>query len=147
LSGVAALALASVGIRLAIIAFMSGVPPSIAQVLRLVPMPLDYRVFAFTLAVAAVTTMVFALVPALQASGVALTEVVRGPGSSRGRGSRLRSALVVTQVAVTIVLIITAVTIARSTASLGTMDLGFDTDGVTSITVRGGQHELVRPLA
>ena len=42
---------------------------------------------------------------------------------------------------------ITAVTIARNGAAVGAIDLGFATDGVLSINVRGDQDELARPLA
>ena len=51
------------------------------------------------------------------------------------------------QVAVALVLVITAVTIARNGAAIGALDLGFDTNGVMSINVRGEEDELARPLA
>ena len=43
-------------------------PPSLAALMRVVPMTFDYRVFAFALGVAALATLGFALLPALQAS-------------------------------------------------------------------------------
>ena len=89
----------------------------------------------------------FALLPALQASRLSLTDALRGQGGSARRGSRLRSALVVGQVAVALVLVITALTLARNGASIGRMDLGFDPAGVLSVNVRGEQDQLARPLA
>jgi hypothetical protein len=65
---------------------------------------------------------------------------------SRG-GSRLRSALVCAQVAVALVLVITAVTLARNGASIDAIDTGFAVDGVISINVRGDQDDLAGPLA
>lgn len=145
-SGLAALALATLGIRLLTLAFISTLPPSVAQIIRFVPMTIDVRVFVFALAVAAATTMVFALLPALQSSRISLTDAIRGQGSVGRRGSRLRSALVVSQVTVAIVLVITAGTLSRNGANLSAMDVGFQTQGVTSINVRGPHDGLIRPL-
>jgi hypothetical protein len=50
-------------------------------------------------------------------------------------------------VAVALVLVITAVTLARNGAAVGAIDVGFATDGVTSINARGEQDELARSLA
>ena len=146
LSGLAALVLASWGIRFATIAFTSTLPPSVVQIVRLAPMTFDYRVFTFALAVAAATTMVFALIPALQSSRVSLLDIVRGQGGG-GRSTRLRNTLVISQVAVAIVLVITAVTLARNGTALGRMSVGFHTEGLYSVNVRGPQDELARPLA
>jgi hypothetical protein len=78
---------------------------------------------------------------------MSLTDALRGPGGSPRRGSRARNALVVGQVAVAVVLVVLAVTLARSGAAVGAIDLGFDTDGVMSVNVRGEQDDLARPLA
>jgi predicted permease len=146
-SGLAALALAAFGIQAVTAAFLTTLPPSVAQIIRLVPITVDTRVFIFALAVAASTTMVFALLPALQSSRVSLTDAMRGRGSVGRRGSRLRNALVVSQVTVAIVLVITAVTLWRNGANLSALDVGFETQGLTSINVRGPHEELIRPLA
>ena len=53
LAGVAGLALASWGLRLAVVALFSTLPPSVAPLIRLVPLAFDYRVFLFALAAAA----------------------------------------------------------------------------------------------
>ena len=89
----------------------------------------------------------FALLPALQASRMTLTEALHGQMSSTRRGARLRSALVVGQVAVSLVLVITALTLARNGATIGAIDLGFQTEDVISINVRGEQNDLVPRLA
>jgi putative ABC transport system permease protein len=145
-AGCAGLALAAWGLRLATTAFFSTLPASVAPLVRLAPMTYDYRVFLFALAVSAAATVLFALLPAVQASRISLTGALRGQDASR-RGSRLRSALVAGQVAVAIVLVILAVTLANNGAALGASDLGFDTNGVLSVNVRGEQDELARPLA
>jgi predicted permease len=147
LAGLAGLALAAWGLRVATAALFSTLPASVAPVLRLSPLTFDDRVFLFALAVSAAATVLFALLPALQASRISLTDALRGQGSAPRRGSRLRNVLVVGQVAVALVLVITAVTLARNGAAVGAIDLGFETDGVISVNVRGVQDELARPLA
>ena len=147
LAGLAGLGLAAWGLRVATVALFNTLPPSVSPVLRVTPLTFDYRVFVFALAVSAAATLLFALLPALQASRLSLTDALRGQGGTARRGSRLRNALVVGQVSVALVLVITAVTLARNGASIGAMDIGFDTDGVTSVNVRGAQDELARPLA
>src|SRR4030095_2909514 len=103
----------------------------------LVPMTFDARVFLFALAACAAATLLFALLPALQASRLSLTDALRGHGGTARPTSRMRSALVIGQVTVALVLVIIAVTIARNSVSIGRLDLGFRTDGVMSINVRG----------
>jgi predicted permease len=147
LAGLASLGIASAGLQAARAALVSTLPASVTSVARLAPMPLDYRVFAFTLAISAIATVLFALLPALQASKVSLVEALRAHGGAAKRGSRLRSALVAGQVAVALVLVITAITLVNNNTAIGALDLGFAPEGVLSINVRGTQDDLVRPLA
>ena len=68
--------------------------------------PIDGRVTAFTIVLAFVTAIAFGLVPALRATRVDLANAIKEGGSARGwRRSRLRSGLVVTQVAASIALL------------------------------------------
>ena len=148
LAGAAGLALAAWALRAGTVALFSTLPPSLAKLLRVAPLDFDDRVFLFALAVAGVTTLLFALLPALQASRLPLTDALRGQRTGTRRGSRLRGALVAGQVAVSLVLVIAALTLARNGAALGAIDLGYQTRGVVSINVRGGHGaRLVRRLA
>jgi predicted permease len=142
-AGLAAVALAAVALRAATAAFFGTLPPSVAAILRLVPLDIDHRVFLFTLGTAALATVLFALMPAVQASRLSLVDAVRGQGGSPRQGSRLRHVLVSGQVAVSLILVVLAVTLARNGASIGSLDLGFQTTGVLSINVRGEQPELI----
>lgn len=146
-SGFVALAIAAVGLRAAVAAFFGSLPPSVAELLRLVPLDLDRRVFFFALGTAVVATGFFALMPALQASRLSLIDAVRGQGGTGRQGSRLRQAMVVAQVAVSLVLVIVAVTLARNGLAVGWLNLGFQTAGVLSINVRGSEGDLLRRLA
>jgi putative ABC transport system permease protein len=91
---------------------------------------LDITSLLFTFAISVVTTMVFGLAPARQASRVdpqvALRERTRGAGATGDRRHhRLRGALVVAEVALAMVLLIGAGLLLRSLSSLMRVDLGF----------------------
>ena len=133
LAGIAALGLASLVLRAGISIFFLTLPPSFAAIARVLPLDLDRRVFVFTLIVAALTTVLFALLPALQTTRLTLATALRGEISSGPRASRLRNVLVISQVAVSLVLIIVATTLVRNGASLKHTDIGFDTQTLVSI--------------
>jgi len=145
LAGAGALSFAFWTVRTGTALFFGTLPPSVAEILRVTPMTIDVRVFLFALAAAATTTLLFALVPALKASRLTLTDALRGQGGSAGR-STLRGALVAAQVAVSLVLIVVAITLVRNGAAIGRTDLGYDSTGVLSINVRGEQTGLVPGL-
>jgi len=147
IAGLAGLALAAWSLRVGVLMLFSTLPPSLAALLRVAPLEFDYRVFMFALVAAGAGTLMFALLPALQASRLTLTDALHGQRSGTLRGSRLRRALVVGQVAVSLVLVIVALTLARNGAAIGAIDLGFQTQGVLSVNVRGEEHALVPRLA
>src|SRR4029078_11825983 len=99
-------------------------------------MPFDYRVFFFALAAAALATLGFALLPALQASRQPLTDALRGQRSGTRETSRLRSALGVGQVTVSSLLVVCALILSRNFAAIGAIDLGYRTDAIYSLNVR-----------
>ena len=137
IAGVAALGVASLILRAGLAIFFLSLPSSFAAIARVLPLDLDHRVFLFTLIVAALATVVFALLPALHGTRLTLTSALRGELSSGVRGSRLRNALVVSQVAVSLVLIIVAATIVRNGSAGRNADVGFETHTLVSITPRG----------
>ena len=132
LAGMVGLALASLVIRTGLAVFFLALP-SAAALTRVVPLDFDYRVFLFTFAVAAATTVLFALLPALHATRVTLTGALRGELGGAVRGSTLRSFLVASQVTVSLVLLVGAATLMRNGSAIGSTDLGLQTAGVFSI--------------
>lgn len=136
-AGVSALAVASLVLRGGLSIFFMTLPTSFASVARVLPLDLDHRVFAFTLIVAALTTIVFALLPALQGTRLNLITAMRGELTSGVQASRLRNLLVISQVAVSLVLIIVAATLVRNGGVLKNTDIGFDTHPLTSIRSAG----------
>ena len=83
-----------------------------------------YRVFLFACVVAGAVTILFALLPALQATRLALTDALRGQLTGAIRGGTLRSLLVTGQVTVSLVLLIVAATILKNGAAIRATDLG-----------------------
>jgi len=133
LAALAALAIASLTLRAGLSLFFLTIPPTFAAVARVLPLTVDHRVFLFTAVVTTLATIVFAVLPALQATRLTLTSALRGELSSGVRGSRLRNVLVISQVAVSLVLIVAAATLVRNGSSLQRTDVGFQTDRVVSI--------------
>jgi predicted permease len=106
---------------------------------RYVPLPrleevgLDGRVLLFTAALSVLTAVAFGLVPALQASRVHVGEALGQSGSRSilGAGSsRVRSGLVVAQIALSFMLAVDAGLLLRSFLALTDTPLGFRTDNV-----------------
>jgi predicted permease len=101
-----------------------------AVVLDLSP---DVRVFAYTVAIALGAGILLGLAPALQASTPHLAGALHDDGAMIGgrmRRSRLRQALVIVQIAVSLVLLVGAGLLARGLYRARSLDLGFDTAGV-----------------
>ena len=96
-------------------------------------MPLDGRVFLFLLAVAAFSGIAFGLVPALQASrGDVRESLVEGAGrTTAGSGQRrFRSALVVAEIALSLLLLIGAGLLLRGFLNVSEINPGFVSQGV-----------------
>ncbi len=96
---------------------------------RLEQVSIDGRVLAFALAVCAVSTLLVSLIPLLRARRVQIAIVLResGRGSTAGaERQRTRSALVVAQVALALVLVVGSGLLARSFTRLRNVQPGFD---------------------
>ena len=96
----------------------------------------DWRVFTFTLLLASLAGIGAGLAPALQASKPDLTRALKDEGSTLGQHlsqSRLRSALVVAQVAVCMALLVAAGLLIRNLQRVRTIDTGMNTKNVFSV--------------
>src|SRR5690606_27981315 len=106
-----------------------------------VPMPawlvpdVDWRVLLFAAGVAMLTGILFGLAPAMRAGGVRVAEALAsGPRTGITRhGSRLRGALVVGQIALSLILLVGATLLLESFARLQGARLGFDPEGVAVV--------------
>lgn len=100
--------------------------------------PLDWRVFAFTLGLSLLTGIVFGLVPALTASKPDLIQALRNSRSHGLMSFGLRSFrgwLVVAELALAVVLLVAAGLLVRSFNKLMAIDLGFDRENVLTARV------------
>jgi len=107
---------------------------------------LDWRVVAFTVVVSLATGIVFGLIPALQSSKTDLTTTLKESAGRSGTGFRqnkVRSVLVVVEVALALVLLIGSALLIRTAVALGRVDPGFDTHNVLTLkmSLKGAQYD------
>jgi putative ABC transport system permease protein len=127
------------GLLLALWGLRALVALSPANIPRLDQIGIDGRVLAFTLTVSLLTGIVFGLVPALQSSKPDLNESLKdgGRGSSGGvRGRRIRSLLVVSEIALSLLLLIGAALLIKSFIQLQKFDLGFNPNNLLTLRVQ-----------
>ncbi len=123
------LAVAFAGLRTLMALDPTSLPP-------LAPVALDGTVVIFALTLGVFTTLLFGLLPALRTLKLNLVDALR-EGSQQatvgGGRQRLRSALVVAEVALAVILIVGAGLMLRSLSALGRIDLGFNPDRVLTM--------------
>jgi predicted permease len=102
----------------------------------------DYRVALFTAAVALLAVLLFALMPALRVTRPSLAPTPASVIGARGRGARPRSGirgmLVVTQLAMSVVLLVGGTLFVRSLFVARAIDLGFDASNRLLLSVNIG---------
>lgn len=105
-------------------------------------LPVDLRLVVYIAAVAALVCLTFGVVPAWRASRpVAVERPDAGRNPASGRGFAFRKVLVVSQVALSLVLVFGAVLFTGTLANLLAVDLGFDAEGVLVARV---DHDALR---
>jgi putative ABC transport system permease protein len=138
LGGSLGLLFAQGGIKLLVPAIPEGLIPREAL------MRLDARVLAFSLGLALVTSLVFGLAPALSSVRRDLVNPLRDSGKGAGGGFRKRglsSALVVIEVALSLVLLTSAGLLMRTFIELQTVELGLDPERLLFLRVSlGGER-------
>jgi putative ABC transport system permease protein len=131
IGGLFGLVVAHFGIRL-IVHFLASTLPQLAQI------RLDASVLAFTLLVSVLTGLVAGIVPALRSTNTDLNQALKQglsrTGSDSG-GSRTRKALVISEVALSLMLLIGAGLMIRSLWFLQQVDTGFDRHKLLTLSV------------
>jgi predicted permease len=96
----------------------------------------NWRVLLFTIAVSLLTGLAFGLVPALQAARPDVADTLKDNAvAAGGTASRIRKALVVAQIALSLLLLIGAGLFTRSLQKLKDLDPGFRTDNLLDFKV------------
>ncbi len=96
---------------------------------------LDWRVLAFTFLLSLLTGIVFGLLPALQSSNPNLVSSLKDDNVAGGfRRSRLRNALVVAQVALSLLLLVCAGLIVRSLQGARSINPGFNPENAVAVS-------------
>lgn len=112
---------------------------SIPAEIQLSPgLELSPTVLLFTLGVALATGVLFGLVPALQATNPALVPALKGEAPAGGSRSRMSRGLVVAQVALSVVLLVSAGLFLRNLEAATSVDKGFITDNLLVADVDPG---------
>ena len=121
---------------------------------RLDAIRIDPTVLAFTFVVSLLTGIVFGLAPAIRAAGVNLTRALNASGrSGQGDGGfgstrlRLRSLLVVSELALSLMLLIGAGLLVRSFVRLQAVPPGFNPDQVVSMRLGSSGRQFATPQA
>ena len=126
--------LASLGCK----ALVALAPPFLKSAPGLAGGATDLRVLAFVLGAVIATTFFFGLAPALQSARPNVSETLKETGRSAlqsPHSRRFRSALVVAEIALAMVLLIGAGLMVRTLAGLTRVDLGFNPENVLTLRV------------
>ncbi|MEO8681140.1 MAG: ABC transporter permease [Vicinamibacterales bacterium] len=101
------------------------------------PVGIDRNVLAFTAVLALATSLLFGIAPAWRTTDMSLGSTLKtgGRGSTGGRRTRLASLLVVSQVALSLLLVVGAGLFLRSFQNLSELPLGFDAEHVVSASI------------
>lgn len=109
----------------------------------------DGWVIGFALLVACLSAVLFGFLPALRTSRVSVASVLKEEGTGEPARSRLRGALVVVQVAASLVLLVGAGLTQRTVEAARNADVGFDPADTVSVSLdlQPGGYDDVRGLA
>jgi predicted permease len=121
------------GLTLALVRLVAAsLPAVVAAVARV---GVDLRVLAFAVAVSATTGVVFGLAPAVRVSGTSIEEALGDgwKGLSRRGSARLRAALVASEVAMALMLLVASGLLLRSIGNLLRVDPGVRTEKVLTV--------------
>jgi putative ABC transport system permease protein len=130
LGGITGLILAKWGVDLLLALHPAGLP-------RLSDVHIDGTVLAFSLGTCLLTALLFGLVPALQGAWSNLNDTLKegGRGSSQSRGQSVRRTLVVSEFALSLVLLVGAGLLVRSFMNLQRVQPGFNSANLTTFRV------------
>ena len=119
----------------AVYAATTTMPPELAEQLNVGVPAADWRVLVFLVAGAILSTVFFALVPALQATRLELVRTMRGDVTRDARPDRARHALIAVQVGASALLLICAAIFLRSAFAAATVNPGVRTSDTLMVNI------------
>jgi predicted permease len=134
-SAAAGVAIGEVTLQFGMRALYATVPRDMVEFMRTVPLPLDLRVFGFVLLAAVVSAILFGLAPALQVTRRDVMVAARGEFTSDVRPARLRNLLVISQIAVSALLLICCGVLVSNSLRLMSFDVGYRTGNIMVFNV------------
>lgn len=137
-NGLLALLGSSLGIFVAYVAVRTFVAANPLGALAPNPIAINLRVLLFAAALTVTTTLLFGLAPAFQGSRIDLSCALReqGAGASQShRSYRVRNVLVVSEIGLSLIILVAASLMTRTLVHLQSQPLGFQTKGVTALTL------------
>ena len=134
-AGCLAVPISQILIRGSVNVMFATLPTGMEDLIHEVPFQADMRVLIYTMLAAALATIVFGLVPALQTTRGDVIVATRGDLSNGWRHARLRNVLVVAQVAICVLLLISSGVLVRGAKAIARFDVGYRTGGVIVVSV------------
>jgi predicted permease len=149
MGGVLGLAMGFLGVRALVATNPTGLP-------RIGPdgsgITLDFAVLGFTLLLSVLTGLIFGVVPALHATRTDLSSTLKESTSRSGSGLRqnkARGILVITEIALSMVLLVGAALLIRTFSALRTVAPGFDAHNVLTMetALTGNRYDHSRAIS
>ncbi len=143
--GILGFILGAWGVRALLLVAPGNIPRLTDQTGALHVPPVDWRVAGFTIGIAMLTGILFGLFPALHISNPDLASTLKEGGRAGGSvlRKRARSILVITEVALALVLLISAALLIRTFAGLHSVDPGFNAHNLLTMetSLTGGSYD------
>ena len=134
-AGIVAFVISRAAINLGTRGMMATLPPEYTPYVRPIDLAPDARVFVFVLGAAIIAAMMFGTLPALQATRPDIVRASRGDFDTAFRPSRLRNALVIAQISMSLLLMTCAGVLLRSSRDAQALDPGFKARDVVLMEV------------
>ncbi len=119
----------------------AAMPPQVAEQMSIAPLPVDWRVLLFLIAVAIGSTVLFGLAPAVRATRIEFVRAIRGELTKVAKRGRSRQTLIALQVGAATFLLIASTVFLRSAFAAATVPFGFRTSDTLIVPVT---HERLR---
>ena len=111
-------------------------PRGYLDYITLLPLEPDVRVFGFMLMAAVLSALLFGLAPAIQATRSNVMQAAKGDFTTDFRPMRLRNALVIAQVAISVMFMICTAVLVRANHRMQGLDVGLKTAGVVEMEIQ-----------